>query len=174
MVVYGYGFGNGSFSMGRGGGFGKFENWANQRWDFRAVILLLLSAIAIFQCGGYVILIFALAWIIKSIHTWIQLGRGLCRPPRPVQAHFSAQGFGQRNGFGPIAIQPWSPDIRFEFDRQRRGRCRIKGFFDPVAALTENAVMGFEFDGSPEKIDEIVSRIRVWMEARGAKFRRVL
>ena len=80
--------------------------------------------------------------------------------PAPVQLRLFPDGFGQRDGLGPVELHPWRGDkLQFEFQQlaPHRYRIRSKRFWAWRAAL-----VNFEFQSLRHRVKQITARIDKW------------
>ncbi len=97
---------------------------------------------------------------------WLQKRPAFSKPPQPMQARFSAAGFGLRYGFGPVVLRSWDRRRLKAHILQRYGCC----------VITDGRIFGsifmFKFKATPEQITEVVARIESLATAHGATFSR--
>jgi hypothetical protein len=119
------------------------------------LILLLL-----FNIVGAVLLV---VWLIGSSYRRRRL---LTDAPAPVQVRLFPEGFGQRDGVGPVKLRRWRANKRqLIFELVGPGRCRIRSWRHFQLVLWRSGVIDFEFDCDAETADRIQKKIKQW---RGA------
>jgi hypothetical protein len=114
-----------------------------------SVLILLL-----FNIFGALLLVVYWGWMIHRRRRYLH------DAPAPVQLRLFAEGFGQRNGIGPVELHPWRSDkrqLRFERVAPHQWRIRSWRFW-----MWRPEIIDFEFQSHQRCIERIKVRVEEW------------
>jgi hypothetical protein len=124
------------------------------------MMLILAAAAAMFQSLGWLWLI---PWILAVAYFMWRWRRIRRDAPAPSQVRLCPQGYAQRDGLGPVTLQPWRRGVVMQLTPAGRGRYRIRRqvrFLSmPVGPLGK---IGLEFECDATKAESIGKRMQAW------------
>jgi hypothetical protein len=84
----------------------------------------------------------------------------------PAQARFSLEGFGQRNGFGPVRLKRWCDHHQVELFPivSRRYHLRVTSYLSRSVFPIKNPV-DLEFETSAQNAKQVEEQVARWKRA---------